>query len=43
MNGLNACQRIKQILPKVKLIFLTVNEIQLSWLRHSARERRATW
>jgi len=26
MNGLNACQRIKQILPKVKLIFLTVND-----------------
>jgi DNA-binding NarL/FixJ family response regulator len=26
MNGLNACQRIKEILPKVKLIFLTVND-----------------
>jgi len=26
MNGLNACQRIKQVLPKVKLIFLTVND-----------------
>ena len=26
MNGLNAGQRIKQILPKVKLIFLTVND-----------------
>ena len=26
MNGLNACQRIRQILPKVKLIFLTVND-----------------
>jgi DNA-binding NarL/FixJ family response regulator len=25
MNGLNAGQRIKQILPKVKLIFLTMN------------------
>ena len=26
MNGLNAGQRIKQTLPKVKLIFLTVND-----------------
>lgn len=26
MNGLSAGQRIKQILPKVKLIFLTVND-----------------
>lgn len=26
MNGLNAGQRIKEILPKVKLIFLTVND-----------------
>lgn len=26
MNGLNAGQRIKQILPKVKLVFLTMND-----------------
>ena len=29
MNGLNAGQRLKQLLPTVKLIYLTMNRIQI--------------